>query len=179
MPVLSSELIFKYSVTSGVAGNSVAQTNPNASLGKYVSTTQWYGTTLHDLFDLITAVENGTNQVDYRCVFLHNSSQTGTLASAVVWIASQVAGGADIAIGVDTNAPSIVSSTGTQAVTAADVISAPVGITFSTPTSQGAALLLGTLPPNYVVPIWMRRTANNSPALINDGVTLQIQGSTF
>jgi len=44
-------LLFKYSVTTGSAGNTTAQASPNASLGKYISTTQWTGGTLNDLFD--------------------------------------------------------------------------------------------------------------------------------
>ena len=47
MPISSTDLLFKYSVTTGSAGNSVSQGNPNASIGKYISTTQWTGGTLN------------------------------------------------------------------------------------------------------------------------------------
>jgi hypothetical protein len=52
--IISSDIIYKYSIASGSAGNTLTQPDPNAALGKYASTTQWSGGTLNDLFDDIT-----------------------------------------------------------------------------------------------------------------------------
>ena len=43
---------------------------------------------------------------------------------------------------------------------------------FSTPTTDGGGLSVGTLAPGQVKGIWVRRTATNSAAINNDGFTL-------
>lgn len=179
MSISSSDILFKYSVTTGSAGNQNPQTVPNNSLGKYISTTQWTGGTLHDLFDLVTGLENAASQVDYRCIFVHNNHGTLTLSNAVVWISAQVAGGATIAIGIDTNGVSGISSSSAQAVTVGSTTTAPAGVTFSNPTTEGAALALGDLLPATCRAVWIQRTAANTSALINDGATLSVSGDSL
>ena len=178
MPIQSTDLLFKYSVTTGAAGNSTAQANPNASLGKYISTTQWTGGTLNDLFDDITGDENANSQVDYRCIFIHNNHGSLTLLSPVLWIASEVSGGANTALGVDTTAASSIGSSSAQALTIANTLTAPSGVSFSSPTSKSTGLALGDIPAGQCKAFWFRRTATNSSALNNDGVTIQIEGDT-
>lgn len=178
MPIQSTDLLFKYAVTTGSAGNSTAQGNPNNSLGKYISTTQWTGGTLNDLFDDISGDDNANSIVDYRCIFLHNAHGSLTLLSPKLWIASEVSGGANIAIGVDTTAASVVGSSSAQGLTIANENAAPVGVSFSSPTSKGAGLSLGDIPAGQVKAFWFRRTATNSAALNNDGVTVQVEGDT-
>ncbi len=178
MPIQSTDLLFKYSVTTGSAGNSTAQASPDASLGKYISTTQWTGGTLNDLFDDITGDENANSTVDYRCIFLHNAHGSLTLLNPVLWIASEVSGGANIALGVDTTAASVIGSSSAQAVTAATQTTAPSGVSFSSPTSKNTGLSLGDIPAGQCKGFWFRRTATNSAALNNDGVTIQVEGDT-
>lgn len=179
MPISSSDLLFKYSVTTGSAGNTVSQGNPNASLGKYISTTQWTGGTLNDLFNDITGDENAASQIDYRCIFIHNNHGSLTLLGPVLWIASEVAGGANIALGVDTTAASVVGSSSAQAITAANTLTAPVGVSFFTScTNKGSGLALGDIPAGQVKAFWLKRIATDSAALNNDGVTIQIEGDT-
>lgn len=178
MPIQSTDLLFKYSVTSGSAGNSTAQADPNAALGKYISTTQWTGGTLNDLFSDITGDQNANQQVDYRCIFIHNNHGSLTLLSPKLWIASEVAGGANIALGVDPTAASSIGSGSVQAVTVANSLTAPAGVTFSSPTSKSTGLSLGDIPAGQCKGFWFRRTATNSAALNNDGVTIQVEGDT-
>ena len=49
MAIVTGDILWKLSIKTGSAGNSLAQTDPNASLGKYISTSAWAGGTLHDL----------------------------------------------------------------------------------------------------------------------------------
>ena len=177
MPIQTSDLKFKYSGTN-TPGSSAAQPNPNASLGGYVSTTIWSGGVLDDLFSDITALENMNSQVDYRCIFLHNSNGTNTFLSPVVWFSANVAGGADVALGIDPTPASIVSSSGAQAVVIATGTTAPAGVSFRTPTSYATGIGLSDLLSNFVVGIWVQRSATNSTALNNDGFTLSVQGNT-
>jgi hypothetical protein len=170
--------LFKYSTTTGSAGNTTAQGNPNNALGKYISTTQWTGGTLNDLFDDITGDENANSIVDYRCIFLHNNHGSLTLLSPKLWIASEVSGGANIALGVDTTAASVIGASSAQGLTIADETTAPSGVSFSSPTTKSAGLSLGDIPAGQCKAFWFRRTATNSAALNNDGVTVQIEGDT-
>ena len=51
--IVGSDIKTRLSTTSGSAGNSTAGT-PGGSLGKYMSTTDWAGGSLNDLFDDIS-----------------------------------------------------------------------------------------------------------------------------
>ena len=93
MPIAGTDVKFKLSTTSGSTGNTLAQADPNLSLGKYVSTTQITDATTNNLFDDITGDENAAGAVDYRCFFVHNSHATLTLLSPKVWISAEVSGG--------------------------------------------------------------------------------------
>lgn len=57
--ITSGEVLFKYSVKTGTAGNSTAGTAAG-SLGKYISTTAWAGGALNDLFDDVSGAENAS-----------------------------------------------------------------------------------------------------------------------
>lgn len=89
MPIVSSDILVKLSVTSGAAGNSTAQGNVNNSLGKYISTTQITDATLNNLFDDISGDENAAGTTDYRCIFFHNAHASLTLQSPKVWISGK------------------------------------------------------------------------------------------
>lgn len=180
MAITSSDILYKLSIKTGTAGNQNAQADPNASLGKYISTTQLSGTALNNLFDDISGDENAASDVEYRCIFVHNAHATLTLQSAVVWLQSEVAGGAAIAIAIDDIAASAIGSASAQADEIADESTAPgsgVG-SFSSPTTKGTGLSLGNIGPGQCRAIWVRRTAANSAALDNDGVTLRVEGDT-
>ncbi|HEX7860824.1 MAG TPA: hypothetical protein VF773_10885 [Verrucomicrobiae bacterium] len=177
MPIVAGDLLWKFSVKTGAAGNSTGGTAAG-SLGKYISTTQWAGGVLHDLFDVISGDENAASDVEYRCVFIHNNHATLTWQNAVVWLSAQTAGGAAIAIGVDPAAASAIGSAAAQAAEVATEGDAPAGVAFSAPTTKGAGLSLGDIGPGQCRAIWIRRTAANTAAQNADGATLQVEGDT-
>lgn len=86
MPIVSSDIKLKLSIKSGAAGNSAAQGDPDASLGKYISTTEIQDATLNNLFDNISGDENEAEESEYRCIFIHNSHASLTLQSPKVWL---------------------------------------------------------------------------------------------
>ena len=177
MPIIASELLFKLSTTAGTTGNTLTST-PAASLGKNVSTTV-VSTAINGIFDDISGAENAASTVDYRCIFVHNSNGSLPLTNAVVWLTSQVANGATVEIGLDPTAPTAVGLNGTQAVTIANETTAPAGVTFSSAAvSRATGLSIGTLGAGQVKGIWLKRTAANSAALNNDGVTINVGGDT-
>lgn len=178
MPIVSSDILFKYSVTSGSAGNTVAGTAAG-SLGRYISTTVITTAVLDNLFDDVSGEENASSDVEYRCLFVHNSHATLTLQNAVAWITSQVAGGTSLAIAIDDIGAVPIGQAGAQAALIADEGTAPTGVSaFSAPASKPFALALGDIGPGECAAIWVRRTAANTPALDSDGAQLRVEGDT-
>lgn len=181
--ITAGEILLKRSIKTGSAGNSLAQADPNASLGTYISTTAWAGGSLNDLFDDVSGAENALNAIlDYRCIFVHNSNAANVLQNAVVWMAPETAGGATIAIAVDSTAATIIGSTPVQALTAATETAPGAGVValpYSTAAiTQATGLVLGNISPGFCRAFWIRRTTTNSSALSNDGVTINVAGDT-
>jgi hypothetical protein len=179
MPIVDTDIVFRLSIPGAAAGDADAQPDPNDSLGEFMSTTALdLGTPLNNLFDDVSGAENAASDVEYRCIFVLNDHASLTLQSAKVWLQSEVAGGASIAIGLDP-AGNVARNSGTdQAATVATEQDAPAGVSFSSPASEGAALSIGDLDADDVRAIWIRRTAANTAALNNDGVTLRVKGDT-
>lgn len=177
MAITASDIKWKFSVKTGSAGNSTAGTAAG-SLGKYISTTEITDATLHNLFDVITGDENAASDVEYRCIFIHNAHASLTWENVVVWLSSETAGGAAAAIAVDDIAASAIGSASAQADEVADESTAPTGETFSSPTTKGTGLSLGSLAAGECRAIWVRRTAANTAALDNDGVVIRAEGDT-
>lgn len=177
--IVAGEILHKRSVKTGAAGNSTAQADPNASLGKYVSTTAWAGGSANDLFDDISGAENAASTVDYRCIFVHNTNASNVYQNAGVYISAETAGGASIALATDNIAASAVGSASAQAAEIATETTAPSGVSaFSAPTTAGTALSLGNIGIGQVKAYWVRRTAANTAALSGDGVTIAAVGDT-
>jgi hypothetical protein len=176
MPLAASDIATRLSTTAGSAGNSTAQSDPNASLGKYISTTA-LGTSLHDLFDAVSGSENAAQQVEYRCVFIANTHGSATLANAVVWL-TQGSSGAEIRVAVDNLAASALGSASAQAAQIATETTTPSGVgTFGRHPSQAQGLAIGSIGPGQCRAIWLRRRARASTIARNNSATLNIAGS--
>jgi hypothetical protein len=179
MPIRPEELIFKYS-TATSPGNSVPG-RADSSLGGYISTTQ-VPPTLNNVFDDITGAENAADQVDYRCIFLHNANTRNLpLQNAVLWLVNKDAYGAFIALGADPNPPSVIDTRNEpQAVSIPNTTTAPQGVTFSdSANSYDTGINLGTVEAGFCVAFWYRRTARNTSALDRDSVSIQVQGTSL
>lgn len=178
MAITSSDILYKLSTKSGSAGNSLTST-PAASLGKYISTTQITAATLNNLFDDITGDENAASESEYRCFFVHNNHGSLTWQNVVVWLSTEVSGGASAAIAIDGTAASAIGSSSAQAEQVTNEDTAPVSTGgFSSPTSKGSGLSLGSIPAGSCRAVWVRRTTANNAAVDNDGVTIRCEGDT-
>ncbi len=176
--ITSAEIVFRYSVPGATAGNATAGT-ANGSLGKYMSTTAWAGGAANDLYDNISGTENANSTVDYRCIFVYNTNTANALQGAKVYLSAETAGGANIALASDNIAASAPGATAAQADTIANETTPPVGVSaFASPTTAGTGVVLGDIPANSVKAFWVRRSATNSAALSNDGVTIAVTGDT-
>lgn len=178
MSISSSDILLKFATKDGAAGDTTAGTAAG-SLGKYISTSEFTSNSLHNLFDVISSTENADEEDEYRCLFIHNNHDTLTFSAIYVYILSQVSGGANIAIGVDTTAASDIGESSAQALEIANENTAPVGVAFSSPTTFETGLSIGDLAPDECRAIWIRRTATDSDAMSNDGVTLRFKGESL
>lgn len=174
--IVAGDLLLKFSVAAA-AGNTTAGTAVG-SLGDQVSTTQITDATINNLFADISAAENSASTPKYKCFFVHNSNAANAFQNAVMYISAETAGGASVAIGVDPAAASPVGQASAQAATIANDNTAPAGVTFTSPTTQGAGISLGNIPSGNVRGVWVRLTPANTVALNNDGGTLMLYGET-
>lgn len=176
--IIASEIVWRFTTTAGAAGDSTANTTVGTFLGKYAATSAWAGGGTNDLFADISGAENAASTVDYAGLAILNNNSANIAENGVVYLSSEVAGGASIAVGVDTTATSAKGSATAQLLTIANKNTAPAGVTFSSPTTIGTGLALSNIPTSNVKGIWVRRTAANTAALSNDGVTLAVTVDT-
>lgn len=164
MAVLSSDIKF---YLSGGAANS----DPLASLGGARSSVVINPATL---FDNVTSDEAAAGDVEYRCVYVANTSGADTLLSALAWISANTpSADTTLEIGLGT------SAVGGTEQTVADEGVAPTGVTFSAPAARGAGLSIGNMAPGQHKAIWLRRSVTSGAAAFNnDGATINVGGDT-
>lgn len=177
--IVAGDIKFHKTVTTGAAGNSVANVVNGTYNGKYASSTLWAGGTANDLFDDITGAQNAASQIDYAGVYIENTNVNNDYVTPLVWISAETALGASLGIWVDSTAQSAVGGASAQMLTIANNTTAPAASSFTAPTTFGTGLALGTLTKNgNGRGLWIRRTAANTAALSSDGGTISVQGDT-
>lgn len=167
MAILSTDLLFFH---SGGAGNS----DPNASLGGIISTTQITDASDNNLFDDVTGDEASSGDTEYRGFYVKNNHGTITLQNSKIWFSSNTTSADDtlnMALdggGVDATMETI-----------ADESTAPSGESFSAPASKGAGLDTGDLTAGQVYGIWLERVVNASASAVNgNSATISWEGDT-
>lgn len=155
---------------SGGSGNA----DPNLSLGGAKSSTSYSSDVANAIWDNVAGAESSSGDVEYRCWYVHNNHATLTLVGAVIWISSPTdSTGDEIDIGLGTAAINATEQT------VANESTAPSGVTFSRPSSFGAGLIIGDLPPTQHKAIWERRTVNAGAAAKTDNrATIMVRGET-
>lgn len=163
MAITSSEIIYRL---SGGSSN----TDPAASIGGEKSST---AVTSSTIFDAVDAAESAAGDVEYRCIYVHNANSALSLQSAVIWLSANTSSSStDIAIGVGTS-----GINGTETAVANES-TAPSSVTFSSPSTSGTGLSLGTIPAGQHIAVWVRRTITAGAAASSDTATLTVQGAT-
>ena len=167
MAITASDIQFRL---SGGSGN----TSAAASLGGAKSSTQITDATIGNLFDNVTGDESAAGDTEYRCLYVHNAHATLTWLSVVVWITSNTPSTdttCDIGLGS--------SSVGGTEQTVADESTAPTSVTFSAPSSKGAALSIGDIAAGSHKAVWVRRVVTaGAAAYDSDGITIRAEGDT-
>lgn len=154
---------------SGGASN----TNPNASLGGVISTTEM-GTGVHNLFDQVSSAESSAGDTEYRCFYVKNNHATLTMQVAVAWIESNTPStGTAVRIALGTSAVNATEQTIT------DESTAPIGVTWSSAANEGAALAIGDIPAGQTKAIWVERVVSAGAGAYNDDqCTIRIKCDT-
>lgn len=170
MPIVPADIVFRL---SGGASN----TDPNAALGGAMSTAGGGVITtdvINNLWDDVSGAEASSGDTEYRAFFVENTHGSLTLTGAKIWISADTTSTddeVDIALAGEGIASTIE--------TVADESTAPVGETFSHPTTFAAGLSLGNLAAGNEHGIWVRRTVNSSASAANaNPYTLSVQGET-
>jgi len=144
----------------------------NASLGGVKSSNE-APETLNALFDAVSAAEALAGDIEYRGLYLHNGNTTDEMVNIVLYLDTvSTSADTDIAVGVGTSAVN-----GTEQ-TIADEGTAPSGVSFSTPTSAGSGVSLGSLAAGESKAFWIRRTVNENAANGSDSATLGFRCET-
>lgn len=159
MAVLSTDIQLRYS--GGAANNT-----PGASLGGAKSSNQ---VDLSALWDTVNSGESAAGDTEYRCVYVHNNSGQDFI-TPVIWIVSETPNYIDIGLGSS-------ALNGTEQ-TVADEQTAPTSVSFSSPTSKGTGIALGTIPAGQHRAVWIRRTVPAAAGAAAATFTLRVEGDT-
>lgn len=145
-------------------------TNPNLSLGGVKSSTELVDNSLYNLWDQVTNAECSAGDLEYRCLYVHNGHATLTMQTTVIYISQNTLSTTttfDIALAGE-------GLNGT-AETVANETTAPVGESFSSPSSYATGLSMGNIPPGQHYAYWIRRTVNAlSPVFDNDTAVIRV-----
>lgn len=129
-------------------------------------------TSLNNLFDNISKLENSDGVTDYRCIFIHNDTAIGgdVFADGAIYLQGDPK--ANISIGLD------VVGKNQPAWVIADENEAPTSVTFSAPTELSPLALLTTVDEGEYVPVWIKRTAQNvaGSGTVTDVISLVVRG---
>lgn len=177
MAIAASDIKIRLSTQSGAAGNTNTST-PADSLGKFIATTDLTDNSLDNLFRDITAAESAAGVTIYRCFFVYNSHGSLTYQNAKIWIASQQAGGGDMTMGLDPAGVVAVGLGSAQAAAPADETTAPAGVTFSNPNSEGAALSIGNMANGTCQAVWVKLVVSAGASAVADQAVVTVKGDT-
>lgn len=167
MPIVTGD-IKKY--LSGGAANA----DPNAALGGAISSVEIVDDTASNLFDTVTVTESSAGDIEYRAFFVKNTHATLTYEDVTIYISTNTPSVdttvaiaiADEAVGVDTIE------------TIADESTAPVGPTFSSPSTAASGLVIGDMAPGEMKGIWVRWTVTAGASAVLDEVSITTSGGT-
>jgi len=165
MPISSSDVKL---YLSGGASN----TNPNASLGGVISTTEIVDNTLNNLFDVVVGQESKIGDTEYRAFYIKNTHATLTLMNPGVYIL--------------TNTPSATTSVeispatevGSPIQSLPNENTAPSTQTFVLADGEANIVTFGNLAPGEVKGIWVKWIVGANTQAILDSVEIQTRGDT-
>lgn len=124
------------------------------------------------IFDDVLNSEAVAGDEEYRLVYFKNGHTIQTVVGLVAWILANTSStDTALAIGVATEAIN------TEVGTIPNESTAPAGVVFGSPTSNGAGFAMGDIPPGQFKGLWLRRTVTASASATGtDTATWTAQG---
>lgn len=161
---------------SGGSSNS----DPAASLGGEISTSEITSDVLNNLFDNVTPAQLADGSIDYRCFYIKNTNATDAIADLAVWIETQTTS-ADTVIDIQLDPAGISDGTSPSAIVLSpNEEDTDPGVDFApspSPVDYDTGLNIGTLNAGECIAVWVRRTVSAGGTAGSDTCTLKIQGS--
>jgi len=154
-----------------------SNTNPNASLGGVMSSTQVSETAMNNLFDNVSASEASSGDTEYRAIDVYNSGDETATEVAIYMSTETSSADTQIDLGYDSaNSPHTASA---DLPSIADEGDTPTDgtndISFSHYTSSNK-LSLPDIPAGQAVRVWLKRIVNaNAGNTSNDQGTLTVE----
>ena len=170
MPIVEADIEY---YLSGASSDGGSQSDPNASLGNYRSSSEIVDATLNNLFDNVSGDEAESGDTEYRAIFVKNAHGSLTWQGVKLWIVAQPdARGTKESFEIGIEAPSAQPDGYIQ--TIVDESTPPAAISFSAPSSKGAGLDIGDLAAGYIYGIWLKRIVPANTE-VKDSAQVQIR----
>jgi hypothetical protein len=143
--------------------------DPNLSLGGAGQGSE-IGSAIHNIFDRVSPLEAQDGDIEYRAIDVKNTNVADTLYDAVIWISGETTSAdTTIDIGLDTTTQTVINES-----------TAPSGVSFSKPITQGTGLVIGDLAPNATKRVWLRRTVTAGASILgSDSGAITVTGGTI
>jgi len=182
---------------TGAGSDGASQSDPNAALGAYRSSTEIVTATLDNLFDDVSSSEASSGDTEYRCFCIKNTAAE-TLYNIKIWIYSETDPNSDQQISfavevpetahlTDGDAQSVVNESTAPTVNTTDHNGTGSGISnWSTATSKSTGLSTDygahddDLDAGELCFVWIKRVIDaSSQAQSNMAFTMRIEGDTL
>lgn len=165
MPIVTTDI---KNYLSGGAAN----TDPNASLGGAISSTEIVDASVNNLFGAALASESEAGSIKYRAFFVKNTHATLTYTTPKLWISTNTPSA------TTTVTVALADETGSPIETIADENTAPVGPTFVTAVDYTNGISLGSLAPGASKGVWVKWVITAGTEAVLDEVILSVKGES-
>lgn len=131
----------------------------------------------NELIDNVAQLDSFNGDTEYRCFYIHNRHPTDPFLAVVLFIGSQPNPGA-VSIGKDAAGVGNGTTTGV-ATTIANENTAPAGVVFTAPITEGTGISVGGLLAGQSHAIWFKRVVPPLNTIPNPETVSLINASVF
>lgn len=162
----------KYYAGGSSPGYSYAGDKTTSLTGAYISTTE-ITSGKHDVLGPISSTDDANQTVQYFKFFYANQGADDCVSPAI--FVEQIAGGADVDIGLDPSGISNITHSEPQSLVTTGIYDEPAGVSFSAPASYASGLsLTGDLGPSSCFAVWAKVAPKNNGPATGDGWIIKL-----
>ena len=181
MAIVQGDLLWFY---TGASSHENPQSDPDASLGNYISNSAITSGNDNNVFDDVSGGEAGTGDTEFRGIGFHNNHGSLDLTDAVAWIQVDTGNGEDD-ISIWLEAPTTPNETAGLVQTIANESTEPTGASgnWSDGTTKGTGEAIpnsdGHVEAGEWFCVWLKRVISASAsAAAAEAVTIRVEGDT-